>query len=257
MSTGGQRWDPRSYARNARFVADLGRVVVDLLAPRAGERILDLGCGDGALTTELAAAGCEVRGVDASPQQVAAARAAGLDAEVADAAALAFDEEFDAVFSNAVLHWVRPPERAIDGVWRALVPGGRFVGEFGGCGCVQSIVDALEVSLKARGIDVATVHPWYFPEPDAYAGLLEARGFEVRSIALVPRPTELPGDVTAWLETFCGPFLAPFAEDEAAVVISEVRDRLRHNLLREDGVWVVDYVRLRFDARKPAEETDA
>lgn len=254
VTRGGQEWDPQTYARNARFVADLGSVVVDLLAPRPGERILDLGCGDGALTETLVAAGCDVRGVDSSAAQIAAAAALGLDVEVADATALRFDEEFDAVFSNAVLHWVKPPERAIDGVWRALVPGGRFVGEFGGRGCVQSIVDALEAALTTRGVAIESVHPWFFPDADTYADLLRARGFDLRSIDLVPRPTELPGDVTGWLETFCGPFLQPFDRKERAALTREVREALRPRLLREDGVWVVDYVRLRFSAVKPVQD---
>jgi SAM-dependent methyltransferase len=221
------------YATNARFVADLGQVVVELLAPRPGERILDLGCGDGALTEKLVAAGSDVRGVDSSAAQIEAAKALGLDVEVADATALRFDEEFEAV---------------------SLVPGGRFVGEFGGFGCVQSIVDALDAALAARGVAIETVHPWFFPDVDIYAGLLRARGFEVQSIALVPRPTELPGEVTGWLETFCGPFLQPFDQAERVAVAGEVRDALRPALLREDGVWVADYVRLRFEAVKPAQD---
>src|SRR5450432_1631050 len=120
-----QTWDPDRYARNARFVADLGAPVVDLLAPRAGERILDLGCGDGVLTAKLAPLGCEVIGVDASPQQIDAARKLGLDARVANGEALDFDAEFDAVFSNAALHWMKKADRAIAGVFRALRPGGR------------------------------------------------------------------------------------------------------------------------------------
>ena len=253
MKTRGQTWDPEGYARNARFVADLGAVVVDLLAPQAGERILDLGCGDGALTAKLVDMGCLVRGVDSSAEQIAAARRLGLDVAVADATELGFDEEFDAVFSNAVLHWVKPPAAAIDGAWRALVPGGRFVGEFGGSGCVQSIVDALDIALSARGVSIESVNPWFFPDTKTYGDLLRSRGFHVQSIALVPRPTELPGDVTGWLDTFCGCFVEPFSQSERKGVVEEVRDRLAETLLRDDGTWVADYVRLRFDARKPAQ----
>src|SRR5258708_10292583 len=130
-----QSWDPDSYARNDRFVSDLGAPVVELLAPHAGERILDLGCGDGALTAKLVALGCTVVGVDASAQQIAAARALGLDAHVVSGEELAFAAAFDAVFSNAALHWMRRADRVIDGAWRALRPGGRFVAEFGGAGC--------------------------------------------------------------------------------------------------------------------------
>src|SRR5271167_2514816 len=139
MTNTNQSWDPDAYARNARFVSDLGAPVLELLAPQAGERILDLGCGDGALTIRLAAMGCDVVGVDSSAPQIEAARRLGLDARVADGARLAFD----AVFSNAAIHWMKPPDDVIAGVWRALRSGGRFVGEFGGYGCVETIKRAL------------------------------------------------------------------------------------------------------------------
>ena len=127
MKTTNQSWDPDAYARNARFVSDLGAPVVELLAPQAGERILDLGCGDGALTIKLAEMGCDVVGVDSSAPQIEAARRLGLDARVADGERLSFDAEFDAVFSNAAIHWMKPVDDVIAGVWRALLPGGRFV----------------------------------------------------------------------------------------------------------------------------------
>ena len=124
-----QHWDPQRYRRNAGFVAELGLPVLELLAPQAGESILDLGCGEGALTQKLVAAGCRVVAVDASAEQIAQARAEGLDAHVADGQALDYENCFDAVFSNAALHWMTRAEAVIDGVWRALKPGGRFVGE--------------------------------------------------------------------------------------------------------------------------------
>src|SRR5713101_1130321 len=138
-----QTWDPERYARNARFVSDLGKPVIHLLAPRRGERILDLGCGDGVLAAELAEIGFEVVGVDASEMQVAAARKAGVDARVMAGEALPFCNEFDAVFSNAALHWMLQPDEVIAGVWRALRRGGRFVAEMGGHGCVETIKVAL------------------------------------------------------------------------------------------------------------------
>ena len=246
-----QTWDPDRYARNARFVSDLGAPVVDLLAPRAGERILDLGCGDGALTAKLAAMGCRVFGVDASHLQVAAARALGLDARVADATALPFDGEFDAVFSNAVLHWVKAADDAIRGVWRALAPGGRFVAEMGGHRCVATIVAALEAALLRRGIDPASVNPWYFPDVRDYRARLEKAGFDVRSIALIPRPTPLPGDVTAWLETFAESFTSPLPAADRPKFLVEVREALRPSLCDAAGNWTADYTRLRFAAHKP------
>ncbi len=187
----------------------------------AGERILDLGCGDGVLTEALVAHGCTVVGVDASAAQVEAARRRGLDARVADGQQLAFDREFDAVFSNAAMHWMTEPDRVIAGVWRALRPGGRFVGELGGRGCVARIVAALRGALARQGIDESRIQPWYFP-----------------------------GDLADWLETFGESFLAA-ARDRGAL-LEAVRAELRPHLCDPDGRWTADYVRLRFAAAKPA-----
>jgi trans-aconitate methyltransferase len=247
-----QTWDPERYARNARFVSDLGAPVVELLAPRPGERILDLGCGDGALTQRLVAIGCDVVGVDGSAEQVAAARARGLECRVMDGEQLAFDAAFDAVFSNAALHWMKRADDVIAGVWRALRPGGRFVGECGGHGCVATIVRALERSLAERNIDARALNPWYFPTTEDYGGRLRARGFVVRSIALIPRPTALPGDVTGWLETFAESFTNALDRSQRAAFLEEVKERLRPDLRDAQGRWTADYVRLRFAADKPA-----
>jgi trans-aconitate methyltransferase len=247
-----QSWDPERYARNARFVSDLGMPVVELLAPRPGERILDLGCGDGALTEKLVATGCMVVGVDGSAEQVAAARARGLDAHVMDGQQLQFAEAFDAVFSNAALHWMTRADDVIAGVWRALRSGGRFVGEFGGDGCVATIRTALRRALNRRGIDAARVDPWYFPTTAEYGARLNAGGFRVDYAALIPRPTPLPGDITGWLETFAESFSAALPAAQRSAFIDEVRETLRPHLCDVDGKWTADYVRLRFAATKPA-----
>jgi SAM-dependent methyltransferase len=247
-----QSWSPERYEKNARFVSDLGAPVVELLAPRAGERILDLGCGDGALTEKLVALGCEVVGVDGSAEQVAGARRRGLDAHVADGQALAFEREFDAVFSNAALHWMKRADAVIDGVWRALRPGGRFVAECGGHGCVAKIEAALLAGLARRGVDGRQFHPWLFETDAAYCARLEARGFTVPYIALIPRPTPLPGDITGWLETFAESFSAGLPPAERPGYIAEVREALRPQLSDAAGHWTADYVRLRFSALKPA-----
>jgi SAM-dependent methyltransferase len=196
--THSQTWDPERYARNARFVADLGAPVVELLAPQAGERILDLGCGDGVLTAKLAAMGCDVVGVDTSRPQIEAARKLGVDARVMDGENLAFDNEFDAVFSNAALHWMRHPDKVIGGVYRALRPKGRFVAEFGGHGCVATIKKALVEALNRRNINGEAAIPWFFPTVEDYSQRLAQGGFATNYIALIPRPTALPGNVTAW-----------------------------------------------------------
>jgi len=252
MKHGGQTWDPRRYAENARFVSELGAPVLELLAPKAGERVLDLGCGDGPLTRRLVEAGCEVVGVDSSTEQVAAARALGLDARCIDGTALDFREEFDAVFSNAALHWMRPPEQVARGVFVALRPGGRFVGELGGAGCVATIRSAIHAALRARGINPLSVDPWYFPSEDVYRRLLEETGFAVDTIALIPRPTPLPTDVRGWLETFAGSFLGALAVDERSRFLDEVCVALKPSLCDANGKWTADYVRLRFRATKPA-----
>ncbi len=243
-----QHWNPAQYGKNARFVSDLGLPVVELLGPRPGERVLDLGCGDGALTIKLAQRGCRMVGVDASAEMIAAAKALGLDAHVQDGQGLGFEREFDAVFSNAALHWMQQPRQVIRGVARALKPGGRFVGEFGGHGNVATIVGALEMALKARSLPIA--NPWFFPRPEAYQTMLEAEGFEVQSIELIPRPTLLPGDIGAWLETFAQSFSAPVQPADRPVFIAEVVQFLRPRLCDAKGDWYADYVRLRFAARK-------
>ena len=249
--TSTQTWDSERYARNARYVADLAVPVLDLLAPRPGERILDLGCGDGALTEKLAALGCEVVAVDASADQVAAARRRGLDARVMEGERLTFDNEFDAVFSNWAIHWMRRADDVIAGVWRALRLGGRFVAELGGHGCIATIVAALYDVLARRGIDGSGLNPWYFPTPDDYIGRLVAPGFRVDSIALIPRPTVLPGDIGGLMETFMESFTAALAPGDRTAFVGEVREALRPKLCDPDGRWTADYMLLRFAATKP------
>lgn len=248
-----QHWDPDRYRAQAGFVAELGLPVVELLAPKAGERILDLGCGEGALTAKLVALGCEVVGVDSSPDQIARARAEGLDAQVMDGQALAnepaFAQAFDAVFSNAALHWMkRDPDAVLAGVARALKPGGRFVAEMGGAGNVDRIRRACHAELAARGADPEAVDPWFFPTVEDYRARLEGVGFTVRSIELIPRPTPLPGDVAGWLATFAESFLAALPEGQRADAVAAIRGRLAPDLQGPDGAWTADYVRLRLAA---------
>lgn len=226
-------------------MADLGAPLLALLAPGPGQSILDLGCGDGALSLRIAQSGATVVAVDASPDMVAAARARGLDARLMEGEALTFEGDFDAVFSNAALHWMRRPDAVIAGIRRALKPGGRLVAEFGGGDNVAAVKAALIDGLARRGLDGTSFVPWYFPDDLEYRARLEAQGFIVDDIALIPRPTALPGPIDDWLDTFCESFLFALPEGDRGAYIAEVVETLRPRLCDAAGRWAVDYVRLR------------
>lgn len=247
----GQTWNPDVYQRNARYVSDLAAPVLELLAARPGERILDLGCGDGVIAKDLADYGCDVVAIDASPELVAAAVARGVAASVQDARSLTFAEEFDAVFSNAVLHWIREADEVIDRVYTALKPGGRFVAELGGHRCVDAIHSALIAELDERGLSGVSYCPWYFPTAEEYGGRLRRAGFEVEYIAVVPRPTPLPQGLVGFIETFGGSFVKALPATEHEAYVADVCARLEQTLRSDDGTWVADYTRLRFVAHKP------
>ena len=249
---GGQRWDPERYRRNAAFVAAGGEALIDLVAPRPGERILDLGCGEGALTARIAERAAVV-GIDASAEQIEATRARGIEAHVMDAARLPYAGEFDAVFSNAALHWMKDQDAVLDGIFRALKPGGRLVAECGGAGNVETVRAALHAAVERRGIDAEAADPWHFPAAAAYRARLERHGFAVRSIQLFSRPTPLPGPLGDWLDTFAEGFLRLLPEGERGPVKAEIEDHVKSRLCDPTGRWTVDYVRLRFVAMKPLE----
>lgn len=246
-----QEWNSLRYAENARFVSDLGAPLLELLNPQPGERILDLGCGDGVLTKKIADAGAQVVGVDGSEDMVSAAVKNGIDARVADAYRLDFNREFDAVFSNAALHWMkRDPDLVIAGVYRALKPGGLFVAEMGGHGNVAAITVALFAALENYGVkNPAGISPWYFPSVSEYRRRLEEQGFDVEYIELIPRPTPLPTGMRGWLETFAIPLTKALPQDNRLAFLDEVTERLHPALCDSEGKWTADYVRLRFQAR--------
>lgn len=200
-------WDVQDYAIDAGFLPALGSPIVRLLDARAGEHVLDLGCGDGVLGTELALSGARVTGVDVSPAMVVAARARGLEAHAMDAHALWFEGVFDAVFSNAALHWMNPPDRVLAGVRRALKPGGRFVAEFGAEGNLAALIGAVQAARVAHGHGQSAVG-WYFPSAAAYADRLHQHGFQVQFLETVDSPVALPGGVAGWLRGTGAPLLA-------------------------------------------------
>jgi SAM-dependent methyltransferase len=242
-------WCADAYARNAAFVPALAADLLDVLDPRSGECVLDLGCGDGVLTAQIAARGAGVVGVDSSPSMVAAARARGLDARLIAAESLPFEREFEAVFSNAMIHWTSDIDALVGGVARALVPGGRFVGEFGGHGNVAAIVASAREILAARGIALGS--PWYYPDEATFKAKLEGHGFEVERLVLFRRPTPLPTGVAGWLETFSMPLVRRVSADQRAEVLADIARRAEPRLRAPNGTIVADYVRLRFKARRP------
>ncbi len=247
-----QRWSASDYAKNGRFVQELAGPIFAMLAPKPGERILDLGCGDGTLTAEIRAAGADVLGVDLSDELLAVARMKGLNVRKSDGHELDFVREFDAVFSNAALHWMRAPDLVIAGVARALKPRGRFVGELGGHGNVAAIATAMRAVGRMRGGDPALVAPWYFPTVEDYTSLLAKNGFTVQDIALVSRPTLLKTGMEGWLRTFGRSFFDQFPEPDRTAALNEAQELLRPSLCDSQGKWTADHVRLRFSAERHA-----
>jgi SAM-dependent methyltransferase len=245
-----QTWDPRSYGKNAAFVPGLAGGVLEWLNAKPGESVLDLGCGDGQLTQRLTASGANVVGVDASPAMAAATRARGIEAREGNAEALPFaDQSFDAVFSNAALHWVRDQDAMMAEVHRVLKPGGRFVAEMGGHGNVAAIRVALMAVLARHGHADAEDGVNYYSTPEAYSRRLVRHGFQVERISLIPRPTPLPeSGMTGWLRTFRRGVLEGLPEALRETVVEETAALLAPALRDEDGNWVADYIRLRFIA---------
>lgn len=246
---GGQVWDAAAYARDAGFVAALGDGALALLAPRPGERILDIGCGDGALSARIAAAGAEVTGIEPSPQMAAAAGARGLRVWCQDARQPWPEGGFDAVFSNAALHWIADPAPVLARAFAALKPGGRFVAEQGGFGNVAAVVTALNAAREARGLTAC--HPWDFPSPARQRARLQASGFRIEAMDLIPRPTPLPAGMAGWLAVFAGPFLAGLSGPDRSALLADAERRMGA-LHEPEAGWVADYVRLRFAAARPA-----
>jgi len=249
-----EHWNAGLYDAKHSFVWEKARGLLEWLAPQKGERILDLGCGTGQLSSEIAANGAEVVGVDRSPEMVAEARNKfpALRFEVCDARSLTFENDFDAVFSNAALHWIPEAEPVVAGIARALRAGGRFIAEFGGHGNVRHVVAALEQALTEVGISPDGVSSWYYPSIAEYSSLLESHGLEVRQALLFDRPTQLEDGergFDAWINMFCGSFLARVPEAKRSGYLRAVEDAARP-LLWKGAHWELDYRRLRLSAWK-------
>jgi trans-aconitate 2-methyltransferase len=250
-----KKWDPKFYETKHAVVFKAAADLVDLLAPAADERILDLGCGTGQLTADIAKRGARVIGIDQSQEMVDQAQKNFPDLwfELGDATQFQTTHPFDAVFSNAVLHWIKRPADAIGRVWDALRPGGRFVAEFGGKGNIAQIVRAAQDALTAQGrLVLSDDTPWFFPSIAEYATLLEDQGFEVTSALLFDRPTKLDGDagMRNWITQFGSHFIDDLDDADRDDFFARVEQLLRPTLFR-DGAWTADYRRLRLVAVKP------
>ena len=239
-------WNAADYARVGGFVAELGEAALDLLDPRPGERILDIGCGDGALTRRIAERGACPIGIDSSPAMVEAARANGIDATVTDVAEMTFQAEFDAAFSNATLHWVLDRERAAKAIHTAIRSGGRFAGEMGGANNLAKLRQALDDELIIRGYAPPSEASNWYASPEEFAEIYDAAGFEHIDARLIERPTAISHGIAEWVTTFRKGWLdrACVPEGERVEIANAVADRIGSN--------IADYVRLRFIMRKPS-----
>ena len=248
-------WNATLYDTKHAFVWEKARGLLELLAPQPGERILDLGCGTGQLTSEIASTGATVVGVDYSQEMIAEARNKfpKLQFDVCDARALPFTQEFDAVFSNATLHWIPQAEQVIAGIARALKPGGRLVAEFGGKGNIQTLMTAFENALSRLGVTSDGASPWYYPSLAEYSVLLENHGLEVRQASLFDRPTRLEdGDrgLANFIAMFGESFLRRLPQSQQKEYIQTVEHLARPDLWKA-SYWELDYRRLRLAAFKP------
>lgn len=249
-------WNSTLYDNAHAFVWQYGKALLELLAPQPGEQILDLGCGTGHLTAEIAQAGAAVLGLDAdrSMLQQAQQHYPHLRFELADARSFDVTDAVDAVFSNATLHWIKDADAVITRVRCALKLGGRFVAEFGGKGNIGAIAAATTQALKELGYsNAADLNPWYFPSLGEYTQRLEQQGFEVRYGVLFDRPTALEGGrvgLENWLRMFAHRILAHLPDEEQILVIRRVETLLEPTLYR-DGTWWADYRRLRIVAIAP------
>ena len=248
------KWNAALYDQKHSFVWKLAEGLLDLLEAKAGEEILDVGCGTGHLTAKIAATGALVTGIDRSPEMIAQARKdhPAIRFEVADVRELKFRNQFDGVFSNATLHWITEPERAVMCIEDALRRGGRFVAEFGGRGNVAGLMGAIARAWKNLNLPGPLPAPWYYPSISEYSALLEKHHLEMTYAALFNRPTPLEGGASGlrnWLEMFGGVFAGGAPENLRHQLLEEIESEARFDLFH-DGHWLMDYRRLRIVARK-------
>ena len=242
-------WDAPSYKEHAQFVSYLALPVVDLLAPKDDELILDLGCGDGSLAKEIENLGAKVIGVDRSANMVKACKTRGVESYALCATQLPYKDKFDAVFSNAVLHWIDDPKLVLEKIHRSLKDQGRFIAKFGGEGNIKFLTQAMQTVFENHPEFGPFENPWYFPSSQEYKKHLEEQGFEVHTIELIKRPTKID-DIANWLNIFANGIIAHLSPTQQIQFKQEVRTLLKSQLYTKEDGWVADYVRLRLKASK-------
>lgn len=245
-----QNWNASEYIKHASFVSTMANDVLGLLDPKEGEVILDVGCGDGELTQKIQEKGCSVIGIDSSPSMIETAKKRGIESYVIDGHNIPYQNQFDAVFSNAALHWLTQPDKVIEGVYSALKENGRFVAEFGGRGNIAALLKAMQEVFDENTDFGQFQMPWYFPSVEEYQGRLEQAGFQVKYIELIPRPTPLKSGVEKWLEIFAEGITSHLSQEQKTAFLDSVKGKLLSVLFTEQSGWVADYVRLRFEATK-------
>ncbi|MFF3102375.1 methyltransferase domain-containing protein [Viridibacillus arvi] len=247
-------WNATLYDTKHQFVSKYGEGLISFLNPQAGEQILDVGCGTGDLAAQIAESASKVIGIDQSASMIeqASQKFKHIPFQVKDAQNLGYSNQFDAVFSNAALHWMKSQEKAVASIYEALKDGGRFVAELGGKGNIQSIVEAIQQSFRELGYEYkAEKFPWYFPSVAEYVALLDEHGFNVHYVELYNRPTELSGEdgILNWLNMFSDSLLEHLTKIEKEKVIKRTEEHLKTTLY-QDGKWIADYYRLRVLATK-------
>ena len=242
-------WNANKYNKHADFVSKLATPVVELLNPQKDEKILDLGCGDGTLAFDMQKFGSKVIAVDLSKDMVEKTKEKGIEAYVISATQLNFTDKFDAVFSNAVLHWIKEPKAAIDKIFNSLKDDGRFIAEFGGYGNIKYLTDAMQKVFDNHKEYGIFNNPWYFPKVEDYKKLLKDSGFKVEYIELIPRPTSID-DISNWLDIFANGIISHLSDSQQSDFKDEVREILKPKIYTKKDGWVADYVRLRLKATK-------
>ena len=242
-------WNATKYNKHADYVSNLAMPVIDLLNPKENEKILDLGCGEGTLAVEIKKFNTNVIALDLSEDMVLKAREKGIEAYVMSATDLAFKNDFDAVFSNAVLHWVKDSNTAINKIYAALKDKGRFIAEFGGYGNIKYLTDAMQEVFNNNPQYGKFINPWYFPKDTEYKELLESNGFKVEYIEIIPRPTRID-DILNWLAVFANGIISHLSNEEQENFKKEVSKILKPKIYTKKNGWTADYVRLRLKAIK-------